>query len=76
MHRSTAATIKRDALQPGDAVFFKANGSSQVGHVGLYVGEGKFIHSPRKGKSIRIDSLANNYWKKNYTTAKRFHTVR
>jgi cell wall-associated NlpC family hydrolase len=40
------------------------------------VGEGKFIHSPRKGKSIRIDSLANNYWKKNYTTAKRFHTVR
>ena len=76
MHRSTAATIKRDALQPGDAVFFKANGSSQVGHVGLYVGEGKYIHSPRKGKSIRIDSLANNYWKKNYTTAKRFHTVR
>ena len=76
MHRSTAATIKRNALQPGDAVFFRANGSGQVGHVGLYVGEGKFIHSPRKGKSIRIDSLANNYWKKNYTTAKRFHTVR
>ena len=76
MHRSTAATIKRNALQPGDAVFFRANGSGQVGHVGLYVGEGKFIHSPRKGKSVRIDSLANNYWKKNYTTAKRFHAVR
>lgn len=76
MHRSTAATIKADALQPGDAVFFKANGSSQIGHVGLYVGEGKFIHSPRQGKNIRIDSLANTYWKKNYTTAKRFHAVR
>lgn len=76
MHRSTAATIKRDALQPGDAVFFRANGRNQVSHVGLYVGEGKFIHSPRKGKSIRIDSLANSYWKKNYTTAKRFQALR
>lgn len=76
MHRSTAATIKRDALQPGDAVFFRGNGSGQVGHVGLYIGEGKFIHSPRPGKSIRIDSLANTYWKKNYTTAKRFYAVR
>jgi murein DD-endopeptidase len=76
MHRSTAATIKRDALQPGDAVFFKGNGRGQVSHVGLYIGEGKFIHSPRTGKSVRIDSLANSYWNKNYTTAKRFHAVR
>lgn len=76
MHRSTAATVKRDALQPGDAVFFRGNGRGQVSHVGLYIGEGKFIHSPRTGKSVRIDSLANNYWKKNYTTAKRFHVVR
>lgn len=76
MHRSTAATVKRDSLQPGDAVFFRGNGRGQVSHVGLYIGEGKFIHSPRTGKSIRIDSLANSYWKKNFTTAKRFHAVR
>ncbi|WP_421526124.1 C40 family peptidase [Pseudomonas yamanorum] len=76
MHRSTAATIKRDALQPGDAVFFRGNGRGQVSHVGLYIGDGKFIHSPRTGKSVRIDSLANSYWNKNYTTAKRFHAVR
>lgn len=76
MHRSTAATVKRDALQPGDAVFFRGNGRGQVSHVGLYIGEGKFIHSPRTGKSVRIDSLANSYWNKNYTTAKRFHAVR
>jgi murein DD-endopeptidase len=75
MHRSTAATVKRDALQPGDAVFFKGNGRGQVSHVGLYIGEGKFIHSPRTGKNIRIDSLANSYWNKHYTTAKRFHTA-
>lgn len=75
MHRSTAATIGRNALKPGDAVFFKANGRGQVSHVGLYIGEGKFIHSPRTGKTIRIDSLSNSYWNKNYTTAKRFHSA-
>ncbi|NWA64429.1 C40 family peptidase [Pseudomonas reactans] len=75
MHRSTAPTIKRNALKPGDAVFFKANGRGQVSHVGLYIGQGKFIHSPRTGKNIRIDSLSNSYWNKNYTTAKRFHSA-
>ncbi|WET11240.1 C40 family peptidase [Pseudomonas sp. D3] len=73
MHRSTAATVKRNELKPGDAVFFKGNGRGQVSHVGLYIGEGKFIHSPRAGKNVRIDSLGNNYWNKNYTGAKRFH---
>ncbi|MDY7530614.1 C40 family peptidase [Pseudomonas sp. Bout1] len=76
MHRSTAATVRREALQPGDAVFFRGNGRGQVSHVGLYIGEGKFIHSPRTGKNVRIDSLANSYWNRNYTTAKRFHSVR
>lgn len=75
MHRSTAATVKRSELKPGDAVFFKGNGRGQVSHVGLYIGEGKFIHSPRAGKNVRIDSLSNNYWNKNYTGAKRFHTA-
>ena len=75
MHRSSAATIKRNALKPGDAVFFKGNGRGQVSHVGLYIGHGKFIHSPRTGKTIRIDSLSNSYWNKHYTTAKRFHTA-
>ena len=73
MHRSTAATVKRNELKPGDAVFFKGNGRGQVSHVGLYIGEGKFIHSPRAGKNVRIGSLSNNYWNKNYTGAKRFH---
>ncbi|UOP13628.1 C40 family peptidase [Pseudomonas palleroniana] len=75
MHRSSAPTIKRNALKPGDAVFFKGNGRGQVSHVGLYIGEGNFIHSPRTGKNIRIDSLSNRYWNKNYTTAKRFHSA-
>ena len=73
MHRSTAATVRRNELKPGDAVFFKGNGRGQVSHVGLYIGEGKFIHSPRAGKNVRVDSLSNNYWNKSYTGAKRFH---
>lgn len=76
MQRSRAATIKRDALKPGDAVFFKGNGRGQINHVGLYVGQGKFIHSPRTGKNTRIDSLSNSYWAKNFTFAKRFHALR
>ncbi|MGY2166380.1 C40 family peptidase [Pseudomonas tolaasii] len=75
MHRSTAKTVKREALKPGDAVFFSGNGSGRVSHVGLYIGQGKFIHSPSTGKRVRIDSLSNSYWKKNYTTAKRFHAA-
>ncbi|NVZ67658.1 C40 family peptidase [Pseudomonas costantinii] len=75
MHRSTAATIQRHALKPGDAVFFKGNGRGQVSHVGLYIGKGKFIHSPSTGKRVRIDSLNSSYWKKNYTLAKRFHAA-
>ncbi len=75
MHRSSATTIQREALKPGDAVFFRGNGRSQVSHVGLYIGEGKFIHSPSTGKRVRVDSLNNNYWKKHYTSAKRFHSA-
>jgi murein DD-endopeptidase len=68
-------SVQRAALKPGDAVFFKGNGSGQVSHVGLYVGKGQFIHSPSTGKRVRIDSLSSRYWKKHYTTAKRFHAV-
>ncbi|MGE1154659.1 C40 family peptidase [Pseudomonas kitaguniensis] len=75
MHRSSAATIAREALKPGDAVFFNGDGRGQVSHVGLYIGEGKFIHSPSTGKRVRIDSLSSSYWNKHYTTAKRFHTA-
>ncbi|MBD8091379.1 C40 family peptidase [Pseudomonas fluorescens] len=75
MHRSSAVTVQREALKPGDAVFFNGNGRGQVSHVGLYIGKGKFIHSPSTGKRVRIDSLSNSYWKKHYTTAKRFHAA-
>lgn len=73
MLNSKATTIYRHNLRSGDAVFFKHNGRNRMGHVGIYIGNNRFIHAPRTGKSIRIDSLENSYWNKSYFTAKRFH---
>ncbi|MDF3867439.1 C40 family peptidase [Pseudomonas denitrificans (nom. rej.)] len=64
--------VDRDELQPGDAVFFNHNGAGATSHVGLYIGGDRFIHAPRTGKTIRIDSLDNSYWQRSYTTARRF----
>ena len=67
--------IDRSELKPGDLVFFNTMRRA-FSHVGIYVGDGKFIHSPRTGKNTRIDSLTNSYWKKNFTFGKRFHAER
>ena len=64
--------VGRDELQPGDAVFFNHNGEGGTSHVGLYIGDDRFIHAPSTGKTIRIDSLDNGYWQRSYTTARRF----
>lgn len=58
-------SVPRSALRPGDLVFF--NG---LGHVGIYVGRGSFIHSPRAGESIRIEPLAG-HWMRWYVGARR-----
>ncbi|WP_281686894.1 C40 family peptidase [Pseudomonas citronellolis] len=66
------SAISRHELQPGDAVFFSHNGSSRVSHVGLYIGDNRFIHAPRTGKAIRINSLEEAYWHRAYVTARSF----
>jgi cell wall-associated NlpC family hydrolase len=66
-----AADVSRDALQSGDLVFFATGGGSQVSHAGIYVGEGRFVHAPATGGTVRLDSLANVYWQKVYLNAKR-----
>ncbi len=63
-------------LKPGDLVFFNTHNnrltkSRAVSHVGIYIGNNQFIHSPRTGKTIRVDKLGNRYWKQRYTGAKR-----
>jgi len=66
-----ALPIKRQALRPGDVVFFRTHGRRFVTHVGIYLGEGEFIHAPSSGKQVSIDSLQDDYWRRHYTSGGR-----
>lgn len=63
-------TIRFEDLQPGDLVFFNTR-KSKFSHVGIYVGNNEFIHAPRTGKTIRVESLTKNYWLKRFNGATR-----
>ena len=63
-------TIERTELQPGDLVFFNTM-KRAFSHVGIYVGDGKFIHAPRKGKRVKIDDMRSAYWQKRFNGARR-----
>jgi cell wall-associated NlpC family hydrolase len=56
-------------LTSGDLVFFGNRGN--VTHVGIYVGEGRFVHAPNTGGTVRLDRLDGAYWRDHYTGAKR-----
>ena len=62
--------INREELQPGDLVFFNTMRLT-FSHVGIYVGDNKFIHSPSKGANVRLDDLSSLYWDKRFDGARR-----
>lgn len=62
--------VRRDELKPGDLVFFNTL-KRTFSHVGIYIGEGKFIHSPRSGASVRVEDMRYAYWSKRFTGARR-----
>jgi cell wall-associated NlpC family hydrolase len=62
--------IKRDELQPGDLVFFNTLRRT-FSHVGIYVGEGKFIHAPKPGGEVRVEDMRFAYWAKRFTGGRR-----
>lgn len=62
--------IKQSELQPGDLVFFTVRGGQNVGHVGIYVGQGNMIHSS-SSRGVIISSLDNNYYRTNYFSSGR-----
>lgn len=66
-----APDVGKNALQAGDLIFFATNGGSQVSHAGIYVGEGRFVHAPATGGTVKLDSLSKAYWQKAYLSAKR-----
>lgn len=63
--------VSRDDLQDGDLVFFGAS-ADKISHVGIYVGNGKFVHAPRRGEDIRVTSVDDNYFEKRYVGARRY----
>ncbi len=63
--------IGRDDLQSGDLLFFATSGGHKVSHAGIYVGDGRFVHAPSSGGTVRLDSLSNSYWQRSYLEAKR-----
>ena len=71
-----AATEKIDKteLQPGDLVFFNTLRRA-FSHVGIYIGEGKFIHSPRAGGEVRIEDMRDSYWVKRFNGARRVNSA-
>lgn len=63
--------VPRQQLRSGDLVFFATSGGGRVSHAGIYVGEGRFVHAPSTGGTVRLDSLSNGYWQKSYLDARR-----
>lgn len=66
---ATQSIDKKD-LQPGDLVFFNTM-KRAFSHVGIYVGEGKFIHSPKPGAEVRVEDMGGRYWQQRFNGARR-----
>jgi cell wall-associated NlpC family hydrolase len=62
--------VARGELQTGDLVFFRTRGK-HVSHVGIYLGDGRFIHSPTTGQRVKVSNLDERYWSRRFVGAKR-----
>jgi cell wall-associated NlpC family hydrolase len=66
--------VKREDLRPGDLVFFNTL-KRTFSHVGIYIGDNRFIHSPRTGTNVRTEDMSFAYWAKRFTGARRVETT-
>jgi cell wall-associated NlpC family hydrolase len=66
---STQRIDKAD-LQPGDLVFFNTMRRA-FSHVGIYIGDGQFVHSPKPGSQVRVEDMGLSYWKRRFDGARR-----
>jgi hypothetical protein len=62
----TGIPVEQELLLKGDLVFFATSGDDKASHVGVYAGDGRFIHAPGRGKTIRMDSISGSYFRKKY----------
>ncbi len=68
----SAKNINLSNLHAGDLVFFTLN-KTNVSHVGIYVGNGRFIHAPKSGKRVAVNNLNDNYWQPRFVSGGRFY---
>ena len=68
--RKASREIRVSSLRRGDLVFFDQEGKKNS-HVGIYLGDGTFVHAPSSGKRVRTDRLDSPYWKKHLSEARR-----
>ena len=69
--RRHSRAVPLASLRPGDLVFFNLSGA-KAGHVGIYVGNGRFIHAPSSGKRVSVSRLDNPYWRRHLAGAGSF----
>jgi cell wall-associated NlpC family hydrolase len=62
--------VTRSELQPGDLVFFNTM-RRNFSHVGIYLGDGRFVHAPARGGAVRVESIGTAYWSKRFNGARR-----
>lgn len=66
------ASVGKSGLKPGDLVVFHTGSGV---HTGIYTGQGKFVHSPGKGKTVRVDSMESAYWKSRFAAGRRLRQM-
>lgn len=67
--RLATQRIERGELRPGDLIFFRLRGPN--GHVGIYAGDGRFVHAPSRGKKVRVEHLDAPFWQRKYSEVRR-----
>lgn len=71
--RAEGKNVSRAQLQPGDLVFFATTRNRvRVSHVGIYIGDSKFVHAPRRGSNVKVSSMNEAYWSKRFKGARAY----
>ncbi len=69
--RKRSRRVSWKAMRPGDLLFFNQLGK-RSSHVGLYIGNHRFVHAPSSGKSVHVSVLTSRYWRRHFAEARRF----
>ena len=72
---AAVSPVTRTALKPGDLVFFRDSGPT-ITHVGVYTGDGAFVHAPKTGRNVSYGSLSDDYYRENFAGAGRLYQTR